>query len=424
MTGLRPVGSPVQRWWAHRLRRTVRTRLTILYTVVVLLCGVALLAITYLLVDQSTKDATFVNGIAEPASKATFDKYGFSSTTPSHRVGNLPPLSPQLQSLISRTHANDLHRLLVESGIALALTTVVAVALGYVVAGRTLRPLRTITATAAAISSANLHERLAMGGPRDELRELGDTFDELLGRLEASFKSQRQFVANASHELRSPLTRLRLLAEIAATDRSATVESLQATYQRVIAASEQQERLIDGLLALAQSQRGIVERETTDLAPLTRDALSALHDDGGDLDVQVATRLEPAWVSGDHRLVACLVANLIDNAVRYNIGGGQLRVATGCDEGGPFLDVSNDGPAILPTELARLFQPFERLQAGRLHHKNGHGLGLSIVEAIADAHQARITASPRPEGGLRVEVRFPNLAPSRVGRGAPIGDLG
>lgn len=391
------------------MRLTVRTRLTLLYTGVLLLCGAGLLAFTYFLVDRTNGDVEFINGTVKPSSQAA-SFHTYSTVVSGRQVAGLPIANSQISNLLNRTHANDLHRLLVESGVALAVMTVVAIALGYLVAGRTLRPLRSITAAAGNISAANLHERLAMAGPRDELKELGDTFDGLLGRLEASFNSQRQFVANASHELRSPLTRLRVVAEVAATDESATVESLRATYRRVIAASEHQERLIEALLTLAQSQAGTDIRDTFDLAAIAATALPTLRNEADNLDIEIGARLEPAPVMGDHRLVERLVANLIDNALRYNIVGGRLDLATGSDEDGTFLAVSNDGPEVLPTELGRLFEPFQRLQAGRRHHENGHGLGLSIVEAIADAHEARVTAEPRAQGGLRIEVRFPPVA--------------
>jgi signal transduction histidine kinase len=391
----------------HRPRWTVRTKLTLLYSFVFLLCGAALLGITYLLVDHSTANAEFSTGNGAPATKGNLSQHSFSSSGIAHQVGNLPSPAPQLRSLVSQIQTADLHQLLVKSVIALAIMAGIAVAAGYLVATRSLRPLRSVTATARGISAANLHQRLAMGGPDDELKELGDTFDQLLARLESSFAAQRQFVANASHELRSPLTRLRLLAEVAATDRDATIQSLQLAYQRVAAASLQQEQLIDALLVLAKSQGGIVDRATLDLAELVENVLSVARDDPSTPEVDTETRLEPAPISGDRRLIERLVTNLVDNAVRYNVTGGVVQTGTGCDDRGCYLVIANDGPVISPTELPRLFKPFERLEAGRRHHQRGHGLGLSIVEAIADAHGAIIAASSRPAGGLQIEVRFP-----------------
>ncbi len=385
--------------------RTVRTRLTILYSTVFLVCGAALLGITYLLVEHSTGAVTFFSAHAHPA-RATIFHRNISAAT-SNRVGDPPPLSPQLRSLVSQIQANELHQLFLKSGITLIIMALVAVAFGHLLAGRSLRPLRSITATARGISVANLHERLALSGPQDELKDLGDTFDELLARLEASFASQRQFVANASHELRSPVTRLRLLAEVAATDQDATIETLQAAYKRVVAASEHQESLIDALLTLAKSQGEIVDRESFDLAEVALTALSLREHEPDSPQVSVETRLRTATVNGDHRLVERLITNLIDNAVRYNVANGHVLVATGHDDQGSYFSVRNDGIAIAASELDRLFQPFQRLEAGRGHHKSGHGLGLSIVDAIAHAHGAEIAAHPQPQGGLHIEVRFP-----------------
>ena len=264
--------------------------------------------------------------------------------------------------------SSDLHQLLINSAIALAIITVIALLLGWFFAGRMLRPVRTITATARRISASNLHERLDLRGPDDELKELGDTFDELLGRLERSWDSQRQFVANVSHELRSPLTRLRLQADIAATDPEATVESLQSGYQEVIAATQEQEEIIAALLSLAKGQRGLDHTETFDLAAITRDVLHAQRQQAEHRQVHIDTDIQPAVVSGDARLIEQLIQNLIDNAILHNIVGGEIHVATASHEGEAVLAVSNDGPSIPTTELERLFRPFERLEPGRRHH--------------------------------------------------------
>jgi signal transduction histidine kinase len=278
-----------------------------------------------------------------------------------------------------------------------------------------LRPVRTITATARRISASNLHERLDLSGPDDELKELGDTFDQLLERLERSWDSQRQFVANVSHELRSPLTRLRLHADIAATDPEATVESLQSGYQEVIAATREQEEVIAALLSLAKGQRGLDHTETIDLAAITHDVLLAELQQAEYRQVHIEADIQPAAVSGDTRLIGQLIQNLVGNAILHNIVGGDIHVATATREGEAVLAVSNDGPSIPTSELERLFRPFERLEQGRRHHQSGHGLGLSIVEAVATAHGAVITARSRPQGGLSIEITFPQA------NGAPIG---
>jgi signal transduction histidine kinase len=375
--------------------RTLRLRLTLVYSGLFLLCGAVLLTVTYVLFERATDVS---NGKGPPIQ------------FPVRQLHN-----PALIRQAGLSRAADLHQLLVDSGVALAVLAVVALLLGWFVAGRVLRPLRTITATARRISASNLGERLNLGGPNDELKELGDTFDELLGRLQRSWESQRQFISNVSHELRSPLTRLRLQAEIAATDSEATVGSLQAGYTAVIAAAQQQEELIAALLSLARGQRGLGRKETFDLAPIAYGALQAQRQQAEGRGLHVSTAFKPATVGGDHRLIAQLICNLVDNAIAHNTVGGEVHLATATEAGHALIVVSNDGVVIPTTELRRLFRPFERLEPGRRHHKTGHGLGLSIVDAIATAHGAVITARSRPEGGLAVEVAFP---------GAPVQSLG
>ena len=385
----------------HLPRRTVRTRLTLIYSGLFLLSGAGLLAITYFLVRASTDNAFFQPGSHHLPVK------GFGSSKFHRILHAVPPATSRLPALVAQAQANDLHRLLVESGIALAIMMIAAVGLGYFFAGRVLRPLRDITAKARGISASSLYERLAVAGPDDELKELGDTFDNLLGRLERSFAAQRQFVANVSHELRSPLTRMRLVAELAMSDSEATIESLRAVNQRVIAESERQEELIEALLALARSQAGLDRRESFDLAAVTKEAVFARDSEIEQQGLDVHTDINPAVIDGDPRLIERLVTNLIDNAVRHNVTGGQVEILTANDACRALLTVCNDGPQIPPTEVDRLFRPFQRLAAGRRHHTDGHGLGLSIVKAIADAHGASLAARPRTEGGLRIEVRFP-----------------
>jgi signal transduction histidine kinase len=372
---------------AHPASRTLRVRLTLVYGGLFLVCGVVLLAITYVLFEQATDVS---EGKGPPVQ---------------YPVEQRPDQA--LRRGAELTRAAVLHHLLVDSAIALAIVTVIALGLGWIVAGRILRPLRTITAAARRISASNLHERLSLSGPNDELKELGDTFDDLLARLQRSWDSQRQFISNVSHELRSPVTRLRLQAEIAATDSDATVASLQTGYAAVIAAAQHQEELIAALLSLAKGQRGLDHTETVDLAPIARDILHAQRPHAERRRLRITTDITPAIVDGDPRLVEQLIRNLVDNAILHNIDGGaiQLTTATNADLG--VIAVASDGPTIPTTELDRLFRPFERLEPGRRHHKTGHGLGLSIVEAIATAHGAVITARARPAGGLCIEVAFP-----------------
>ena len=387
----------------HLPARTVRLRLTLVYGGLFFVSGVALLVVTYVLFERATRVS---NGSASVRVDGKPFGHALPTLPPTTRAPKVVSIGPKaLGEELKRS--SDLHQLLINSAIALAIITVIALLLGWYFAGRMLRPVRTITATARRISASNLHERLDLRGPDDELKELGDTFDELLGRLERSWDSQRQFVANVSHELRSPLTRLRLQADIAATDPESTVESLQSGYREVIAATQEQEDIIAALLSLARGQRGLDHTETFDLAAITRDVLQAHRQQAEHRQVRIDTDIQPAVMSGDVRLIEQLIQNLIDNAILHNIVGGEIHIATESHEGEAVLAASNDGPSIPTAELERLFRPFERLEPGRRHHQTGHGLGLSVVEAIATAHGAVITARSRPQGGLSIEITFP-----------------
>jgi|SRR5579872_396197 len=303
--------------------------------------------------------------------------------------------------------AVDSHQLLVDAGIALAVVAVMALLAGWLVAGRMLRPIRTITRTARRISATNLHERLALAGPQDELKELGDTLDDLFGRLDAAFEAQRNFVANASHELRTPLTAERTLLQVALDNPDTTVAAWRSTAEEVLASSDEQARLIEALLTLASSESGLTTNEPVDLAAVAAAALVDLAPEIDRLGVQVDAATAPAPLVGDPLLVERLVANLVSNAVRHNTAGGRVEVVTRVQEGRAVLSVANTGPLVPPAEVERLFRPFQRLAPGRAHYKDGHGLGLSIAHAIAKAHRADLTADPRPDGGLFVSALFP-----------------
>ena len=287
--------------------------------------------------------------------------------------------------------------------LGLAALVLVSIGLGWLVAGRFLGPLREITATARDISATSLHRRLGATGRTGEFAELAATLDGLFERLEAAFASQRHFVANASHELRTPLTAERALVQVALADPDATLESLQATCREVLALGAAQERLIEALLTLASGAQGVERREPFDLADVARGVVRGRRRDG----VALETTLEGAPTSGDPRLVESLVANLVDNALRHNIEGGSVDVATATVDGHARIVVSNSGPLVPGTEIDRLFEPFQQLDAPRTRHGDGHGLGLAIVRAIADAHGAALIARARPAGGLDVTVTFP-----------------
>jgi signal transduction histidine kinase len=310
-------------------------------------------------------------------------------------------------------HALDLHTLLAQSGIALAVMAALAFALGWLVAGRVLRPVRTITAAARRISAISLHERLTVTGPDDEFSELAGTLNDLLARLEASFTAQRHFVANASHELRAPLTLDRTLLQVALRNPGTTIEQWRATSQELLESGIHQERLLEALLTLATSEGGISNREPADLSEAAAASLRAARPEAGRQQLQMETSLRPAPVLGDPRLIERLAVNLLDNAVRHNTRDGTVHLTTDQQDGRAIISVTNTGPVIPPAEINRLFRPFERLATPRASNGNGggHGIGLSIVAAIADAHDATIAAHARPEGGLRVRVSFPCQPP-------------
>jgi signal transduction histidine kinase len=384
---------------------SIRLRLALVSGALFLTSGAILLAITYLIVR-----------FAFPA--APVHTYSATRVPDAHATAS-PPAPARLPSPAAlladdaAQHESDLNHLLLVSGLALAALALASVLLGWFVAGRMLRPLRTITAAARAISSAGLHRRLALAGPDDELKELADTFDALLGRLERSFAAQRQFIANASHELRTPLTLERALLDAALTDPHRNLDSLTATCERLIVSNAQQERLIEALLTLATSERGIEQQDSIDLARLAEQCLAQRRAEAESAKLDVSTDLREAPTTGDPELTGRLIANLLENALRYNVPGGRIEIATGLepDERTAVLRVGNTGPVVAADEIAELFEPFRRATGSRSHHGPGHGLGLSIVSAVATAHSASVDTRARPDGGLDVEVRYPAVRP-------------
>ncbi|HEY5318291.1 MAG TPA: ATP-binding protein [Solirubrobacteraceae bacterium] len=407
---------------------TVRLKLTVLYGALFLISGGILLALTNVLVRGSTtSNVSVVSGPpgqilnravrlppswqfvkADPRALAALKATRQRLSQVQFQAKEVATKFNHVVGIAQRQPSHEFHQLLVISLIALAAMAIVSIGLGWLVAGRVLRPLRTITAAARDISASNLHQRLALDGPNDELHELGSTFDGLLGRLETSFEAQRQFVANASHELRTPLARQRTVAEVALSDPEATIESLRESHERVLAAGEQQERLIEALLTLARSERGLARRETFDLAFVTESVLAARRSELEQAGLQLEAKLDAAPAFGEPRLAERLVANLVENALRHNVANGSVHVSTRAAGAHAALSITNTGPLIPPEEVERLLQPFERLDGDRAADRDGVGLGLSIADAIVRAHGGTLVLRAQPDGGLEVEARLPS----------------
>src|SRR6516225_1410584 len=398
MTGKRfPAGRP--RW-------TVRLRLTLLYGSLVLVSAGAVVGSIYLLFDTWWSGGEVITETSLPVHQAG------AAGGPGKGLPAQAQPSAQVPDVKARVKAADLRQLLVVSGIAMGAVVTLSAGLGWFVAGRVLRPIRTITTSVREISEDSLHARLAAPGPDDELKELADTFDQLLQRLETAFEAQRQFAANASHELRTPLTFERTLLEVALADPDCTLDSLRATCQRLLALGTQQEQLIESLLTLAQSQTGLAVRGPVDLGKAAQDAVSSRTSQLAEAGLRIDTDINPALISGDGHLIGRLITNLLDNAIRYNAPAGFVSLRTATENDRCVLTVANSGPSIAPEQVTRLHRPFARLGPARTGAEDGAGLGLSIVASITRAHGADLSITPRAEGGLIVCVKFKQPTPS------------
>jgi signal transduction histidine kinase len=362
------------------MRPTIRLRMTLLYAAVFFVAGALLLSVSYALVRTNLTGSAGLRGLSP-------DDYA-------------------LHEAIQREVADDaLGKLRTQYAVALAALTGLSVLLGWAVAGRVLRPLQRITATAQRVSQDNLDERIGLEGPRDELKELADTFDGMLERLSGAFASQRRFVANASHELRTPLSVIRTEVDVTLADPDATNAELRAMGETVRDATVATERLIQALLTLARSEGGIVRRDAADLADGARVALAQTAQEAADLHLEMRSTLDAAPIHGDRPLLERLVANLVENAVRHNRPGGMVEVRTLQAAGRSVVEVRNDG-ALVPAEaVASLLEPFQRLDRGA--RGDGAGLGLSIVRSVAEAHGGSVELRARPSGGLVVRVSLP-----------------
>ncbi|GAB2515081.1 sensor histidine kinase [Nocardia heshunensis] len=372
---------------------SIRARLTLLYAVAFLLAGALLIALMYLNLYQfmGRRPGANAQGLARQYLAAR------QVTIPHEVISALASQAEQMRRETLRT-------MLFRSLMALGLLGVVAGGFGWLVAGRALRPLQQITLTARRVADRSLHERIALSGPADEIRDLADTFDAMLERLDRAFDGQRRFVANASHELRTPLTINRTLIEVALSDPEVP-ESTRKLGETLLEVNQRHERLIDGLLVLAGSEQQLTEYSSVDLSELA----GRLVTDSAGEDVEIRGEPETAVVLGDSVLLERLVQNLLDNAIRYNRPGGWVRVATRTDAAKAVVVVENTGPDIPPSEVDGLFEPFRRLDSAQRLASAGRnvGLGLSIVRSVAHAHGGEVRAAARPEGGLTVTVTLP-----------------
>ncbi len=380
------------------LRLTVRARLTLLYTGLFAVCGAIIVAVTYALVAQQGP-----RSVRQPPPPS------FAAQCRTEQLSAHPNLA-----ILSKCNAYNqylgavqqldltLSHLLRSSLITMAVVIPLAALLGWIAAGRVLRPVHQITATARAASERNLSARVAPTGPRDELRELAETFDEMLSRLQAAFEGQERFIANASHELRTPLAVMGATVDVVLGDPDSTPGDLRAMAADIRGAVDHAEHLIGALLILARNERGLTVHDEVDLATAAEDVL----DTAALGDRRVHAALEPAVISGDPVLAERLIANLVDNAVRYNHADGDIWISTSTMAGSSQLIVANTGPFISPADTRRIFQPFERLSDRT--SQDGFGLGLAIVASIAAIHGGTASARPRSDGGLRVTVTIPS----------------
>ncbi|MFF5209205.1 sensor histidine kinase [Streptosporangium sp. NPDC000396] len=379
-------------------RLGLRMRLTLLYGVLFFAAGSALLWSTYLITARALE--------IRLVGKFTLGLPG--QILPGQIApGQVPPkdLLYGLTSEVGERTSQVLDEMLRSSLIIMVLIGLVAVLLGYLVADRALRPLDRVTETAERLSESNLHERIALQGPHDEIKRLADTFDAMLDRLHKGFDGQRRFISNASHELRTPLAINRTILEVSLEEPAAS-EDLKALARALLGTNARYERLIEGLLLLAQSEQELTVRKPVDLGQVVRTVVEQLGTQPAKRQVTIHQDLRRAVCQGDPLFLERCVFNLVENAVKYNVRDGDVRVTVREEDDGVLLTVNNTGPQVAPYEVDDLFEPFRR-QGERVRSARGAGLGLSIVRAIVDAHDGAVTALARPEGGLSIAVRLP-----------------
>ncbi|CAL9607360.1 Adaptive-response sensory-kinase SasA [Streptomyces sp. enrichment culture] len=387
------------------LRPTIRIRLTLLYGGMFLIAGILLLSIIYLLAAQALNTGNeplfkIVGGSEIRVASENCPAVDSSSPT-------LSEFNAAISECIDHQRQVALDNLLSRSLLALLGLAVIAFAFGYAMAGRVLSPLGRITRTARAVAGSDLSRRIELDGPDDELKELADTFDDMLERLQRAFTAQQRFVGNASHELRTPLAINRTLLEVHLSDPNAPVE-LQQLGKTLLATNERSEQLVEGLLLLARSDNQIVERKAVDLAEVASQAIDQAHAEAEAKGVEIRGTREPAVVQGNGVLLERIALNLVQNAVRYNVPeNGWVKVTTRVQHGQAVLVVANTGPVVPAYEIDNLFEPFRRLRTERTGSDKGVGLGLSIVRSVARAHGGHISAQPREGGGLVMRFTLP-----------------
>ncbi|MGW1503980.1 sensor histidine kinase [Streptomyces mirabilis] len=406
-----PTAPPKPTWDPRRaeppfpwLRPTIRIRLTLLYGGMFLIAGIMLLSIIYLLAAQA------LNTGAEPLFRIAGgrDIKVTSDNCPAVNSGlSLDAFNTAISHCIDVQRQTALDNLLSRSLLALLGLAIIAFAFGYAMAGRVLSPLGRITRTARAVAGSDLSRRIELDGPDDELKELADTFDDMLERLQRAFTAQQRFVGNASHELRTPLAINRTLLEVHLSDPGATVE-LQQLGKTLLATNERSEQLVEGLLLLARSDNQIVERKPVDLAEVATQAVDQVHAEAAAKGVAIRGERAAAVVQGNGVLLERIALNLVQNAVRYNVPeDGWVEVTTQVQHGQAVLVVTNTGPVVPAYEIDNLFEPFRRLRTERTGSDKGVGLGLSIARSVARAHGGHIAAEPREGGGLVMRVTLP-----------------
>lgn len=385
------------------LRPTIRIRLTLLYGGMFLIAGILLLSIIYMLAAQALH-----SGNEMPLRLVEGSKIEANDGCPALRVvQTAPEANAALQACFAQQRQHALDTLLNRSLLALVGLSVIAFAFGYAMAGRVLSPLGKITRTARRVAGTDLTRRIELDGPDDEFKELADTFDDMLDRLERAFTAQQRFVGNASHELRTPLAINRTLLEVHLSDPGAPPE-LQQLGKTLLATNERSEQLVEGLLLLARSDNQIIERKPVDLAEVATRAIDQARGEAAAKGVEIRGERAPVVVQGNGVLLERIALNLVQNAVRYNVpDDGWVEVNTSVEHGQAVLVVSNTGPVVPAYEIDNLFEPFRRLRTERTGSDKGVGLGLSIARSVARAHSGRIIAEPREGGGLVMRVTLP-----------------